>query len=187
MKIPSVAKRVFKGIIFDVYHWQQQLYDGSFATFEGLKRPASVQVIPTYQKKFLLSYEKQPGRSFAYSFLGGRQEEGEDPLATAQRELREETGLVSNNWQLIRTFDFDGKIEWTTYLFAALDCSQKEKPQLEPGEQIQVREYSFEGFMDIASSEQFWGKTYSDWLFRLKHNPTDLEKFRKIFLASGTT
>ncbi len=38
MKIPPNAKRVFKGIIFDVYQWQQKMFDGSKETFEMLKR-----------------------------------------------------------------------------------------------------------------------------------------------------
>ena len=35
--IPENAKRVFKGIIFDVYQWEQELYNGSKAVFEKLK------------------------------------------------------------------------------------------------------------------------------------------------------
>lgn len=34
MKIPSTAKRVFKGIIFDVYRWEQEMFDETTSTFE---------------------------------------------------------------------------------------------------------------------------------------------------------
>ena len=37
--IPINAKKVFQGIIFDVYQWEQKLFDGTVATFEKLKRP----------------------------------------------------------------------------------------------------------------------------------------------------
>ena len=62
MKIPSQAKRVFKGLIFDVYHWKQKMFDGSEEIFEGLKRPSTIQIIPIFNKKLLLSFEEQPTR-----------------------------------------------------------------------------------------------------------------------------
>ena len=69
MKIPDNAKLVFKGVIFDVYQWQQELFDGSQATFEALKRPGTVQVIPTVGDRVLLSYEEQPGKPRRHTFL----------------------------------------------------------------------------------------------------------------------
>jgi len=33
MKIPKDAKLVFKGKIFDVYQWQQKVYDGTTVTY----------------------------------------------------------------------------------------------------------------------------------------------------------
>ncbi|PJE63850.1 hypothetical protein COU89_01025 [Candidatus Roizmanbacteria bacterium CG10_big_fil_rev_8_21_14_0_10_45_7] len=187
MKIPSVAKRVFKGTIFNVYQWEQELYDGSFATFEALKRPSTIQIIPTVGNKILLSYEEQPGKPLRHSFLGGRQEEGEEPLATAKRELHEEAGMVSDDWELIKTFEFDGKLDWTTYLFVARNCVKDAQPHLDPGEKIEVQSYSFDAFLDVVSSETFWGKRLSDWLFRLKEDPQKLADFKKTLLASGTT
>ena len=45
-KFPPQAKRVFKGMIFDVYQWEQEMYDGSTHTFEKIIRPDTVLVIP---------------------------------------------------------------------------------------------------------------------------------------------
>ena len=33
MKLPEQAKKVFDGEIFDVYQWDQEMYDGSTETF----------------------------------------------------------------------------------------------------------------------------------------------------------
>ena len=44
--IPKDAKLVFKGKLFDVYQWQQERFDGSFATYERLRRRPSVTIIP---------------------------------------------------------------------------------------------------------------------------------------------
>lgn len=46
--IPADATRVLTGKIFDVYQWQQRLYDDTFVTFENLRRPDSVNVLPNY-------------------------------------------------------------------------------------------------------------------------------------------
>lgn len=43
--IPDSARRVFKGIIYDVYHWQQELHDGSATTFEMLRRTDTMSAI----------------------------------------------------------------------------------------------------------------------------------------------
>lgn len=87
MKVPSQAKRVFKGIIFDVYQWEQELFDGSKQTFEMLKRPDTVEVIAVKDGSILMSRQSQPNKHDFFSLFGGRVEPDEEPLAAAQREL----------------------------------------------------------------------------------------------------
>lgn len=68
-KIPSVAQRVFRGQIFDVYQWPQMLFDGTVATFEMLKRADSVSVIATTSDgHILLAAQQQPDRPPYLSF-----------------------------------------------------------------------------------------------------------------------
>lgn len=84
--MPENAKRVFKGVVFDVYQWEQELYDGSKATFEKLKRPDTVVVFPVLPDgKILLTEQEQPGKDPFIGGLGGRMDEGEDMLETAKR------------------------------------------------------------------------------------------------------
>ncbi|MEI7603954.1 MAG: hypothetical protein WCJ19_02970 [bacterium] len=44
--IPEDAVKVFSGVIFDVYQWQQLQFDGTYATFEKIKRNDVALVIP---------------------------------------------------------------------------------------------------------------------------------------------
>ena len=37
-QLPKNAKRVFKGKIFDVYQWDQKMFDNSVEIFEKMKR-----------------------------------------------------------------------------------------------------------------------------------------------------
>src|SRR5437868_13556711 len=112
MKIPPEAKLVFSGILFDVYQWQQKMFDGSFETFEMLKRPDTVEIIATNGDKVYMSHQSQPNKANFYSLFGGRKEKGEEPLECAKRELLEESGMSSNNWELYKEYKPLHKIEW---------------------------------------------------------------------------
>lgn len=179
MKIPPNAKLAFKGKIFDVYQWEQELYDGTKATFEALKRPGTIQIIPTIGDKILLSYEEQPNKPLSFTFLGGRAEEGEEPLVTAQRELLEEAGIESKDWELLRVYEAEGKIQWNTYLFVARNCRKIAEPNLDPGEKIEVKEVNFDEFLDIVSSEKFWGRDVANDILRMRLDKEKLEAFKK--------
>ena len=57
---PPEAKRVFAGVIFDTYQWQQKMFDGSFSTFEMLKRPDTVEVIALKGDRIIVLEQEQP-------------------------------------------------------------------------------------------------------------------------------
>jgi ADP-ribose pyrophosphatase len=184
MKIPDHAKLVFKGKIFEVYQWEQEMYDGTTATFEALKRPGTIQIIPTVSDKILLSYEEQPNRPLSYTFLGGRQEPSEEPLVTAKRELLEETGMESDDWELYKVYESEGKIQWDTYLFVARNCRKVTEPSLDAGEKIEVKEVSWDEFLDIVSSEDFWGQNIANDILRMRLEKEKIGEFRKKILSN---
>src|SRR3990167_56699 len=91
--IPKKAKRVFKGVLFDVYHWEEKMFDGSHQTYEKIKRKDSVTVIAvTEDDKIILLDEEQPGRKPFLAVPGGQVDEGETFEQAGRRELLEETG-----------------------------------------------------------------------------------------------
>jgi len=180
MEIPAQAKIVFRGKIFDVYQWEQRMFDGSVETFEMIKRPGTIQIVPTIGDKILLSQEEQPTKPRSFTFLGGRQEEGEDALTGAKRELKEEAGLESQDWELIKTYNPETKIDWPIFLFVARNCIKVAEPNLDSGERIEVKEFDFADFINLASSEGFFGGHISDDLFRIKHDPKKLAEFKSL-------
>ena len=182
MKIPSHAKLVFQGVIFDVYQWEQEMFDGTKEIFEAIKRPGTVQVIPTKGDKILLSFEEQPGKPRRITFLGGRMEKDEEPLAAAKRELLEESGMESKNWELYRSYQSGGKIEWPFYVYIAHDVQKVAKPHLDAGEKIDIKEVTFDEFIEIITSEDYIDRQISEEIFRLKQDPIKFAEFKqKLF------
>lgn len=179
MKLPPHAKKVFQGKIFSVYQWEQKLYDGTTATFEMLKRPGTIQIIPTVDDYVYLSYEEQPTKPLSYTLFGGRQEPNEDQLVTAKRELLEETGLESDDWELLKTYEYMGKIEWPMYLYIAKNCRKVAEQHLDPGEKIEIKKVTFDEFIEIASSESFGNQIVSNDILRLRLNENKLNEFKK--------
>jgi len=181
MKIPPQAKRVFKGIIFDVYHWQQKMFDGSEETFEMLKRVNTIEVIAIKDGKICISHQSQPTKKDFYSLFGGRAEEGEKPLATAKRELLEESGMESNSWELYKSYRPIHKIDWEIYTFIAKDCKKVADVKLDPGEKIESMELTFDEFVDFVLSDKYWGNEIVIDVLRMKDKGT-LDDFRKKLL-----
>lgn len=153
--LPPNAKRVFKGMIFDVYQWQQQMYDGSTHTFERLKRPNTVIVIPvTEDGKIIICDQEQPDREPFLSVIGGRIDEGEDALEAGKRELLEETGYSSDNWVLYEQIQPFTKMEWEIFTYVARGCKKVAEQNLDGGEKIELKFVSFEEFIELLASKQ---------------------------------
>src|SRR3990167_5343878 len=118
--IPDSAKKVFSGVIFDVYQWEQEQFDGTKATFEKLKRPDTVVVFPVLPDgRIILTEQEQPGKEPFIGATGGRGDEGEDILTAAKRELLEESGYEAEKYILWHAEQPVSKIDWAVYVFIA--------------------------------------------------------------------
>jgi ADP-ribose pyrophosphatase len=148
--IPENAERVFKGIIYDVYHWPQKLYDESTATFEMLRRQDSVKVLAIKDNKLIVLEEEQPGLPHEYALPGGRHDvESETELQCAQRELKEETGMTFKTWKLIDAVQLSIEIDWCLYLFVATDFISQEVVHQDGGEKITMHQLTYDEAMRI--------------------------------------
>ena len=143
--LPENAERVFSGQIFDVYQWEQEMFDGTTETFEMLKRADTVKVIAVKDEKIVVLHETQPHHPPFIDIPGGRHDyDSETELQAAQRELLEETGMKFNNWKLLKIDQPHTKMDWFVYFFLATDFESQTKPNLDAGEKIVVELYDFE-------------------------------------------
>ena len=130
--IPDNAKRVFKGVIFDTYQWEQKMYDGSRVMFEKLKRPDTVVVFPVLSDgRIILTEQEQPGKEPFIGATGGRVDEGEDILEAAKRELLEESGYEAEEFILWDAQHPTSKVDWVVYTFIAKGLKKVEEPNLD--------------------------------------------------------
>lgn len=182
--IPKHAKRVFKGVVFDTYQWKQKLFDGSYATFEKIKRADSAGVIPVADnKKIILAEQVLPGHKPFIGILGGRIDEGESPLQAAKRELLEESGCVAEKYILWDAVQLFPTIDWAAYTFIAKGIKRVQEVSLDAGEKIKLKKVSFDEFVDLMTSEKCRDIDLALKLFRLQKNPKEFEKTRKLFVG----
>ena len=137
--IPDAAKLAFQGDIFAVYQWPQNLFDGSTATFEMLKRPDTTSVICVVDGKVIVLDEEQPNSGKRRSFPGGRIDpEDTDVISAAQREVLEETGYSFAHWRLVKVLQPIKKMEWFVHYVVAWGVTGQQETAHEPGEKITV-------------------------------------------------
>ncbi len=180
MRIPPQAKSVFKGEIFEIFQWEQELFDGTTAIFERARRADTAFVIPILDGKIVIADEEQPGGRQFVTLPGGRLEKNESAEIGMQRELLEETGLQSTDLELLTVYEPAGKIDWKISIFIARGCIQKAEPHLDPGEKISLRKVSFDEFCEQVFSSEFRIKDFAHLLLLWKFlEPEKLVEFRK--------
>jgi ADP-ribose diphosphatase len=101
---PDESRRVYEGALIDVTveRWGEH-------EREIVEHPGAVAIVAVDEEGYvtLVRQLREPARKRLLELPAGTAEAGEEPLATAQRELAEECGLRGGNWRELATF-------WTT-------------------------------------------------------------------------
>jgi 8-oxo-dGTP pyrophosphatase MutT (NUDIX family) len=187
--IPPHAEKVFEGVIFDIYHWEQELFDQTTKTFELATRPSIVAVIATRGNTIFIAQEEQPGRGIYLALPAGLAEKYDtDALATAQRELREETGLTTDDWELFTTQAIHPRLAVTDYVYIARNVSVTHPIQLDPGERIiEQRWVTLDELIDTVIDPTFMGGMMTVHMMRAKYDPAYKQVLEKLFFGDTRT
>ena len=180
--IPPDAKRVFKGKIFDVYHWEQNLFDGSKAVFEKLKRRDSVNVFPiTDDGKIIVTEQQQPAHVPFWGSIGGGREDGESLIECAGRELLEESGYTAKKFVLFSATQPSSIIDWAIYSFVAKGCKKIVNPAPDAGEKITLHFLTLDEFIELARNPKFRDLEVSLNIFRAIGTKDGYEALKSLF------
>ena len=98
---PNASRRVFEGALIkvDVERWGDH-------EREIVRHPGAVAIVAVDASGYvtLVRQLREPARKRLLELPAGTREAGEEPRATARRELEEEAGLAGGDWQLAATF-----------------------------------------------------------------------------------
>ena len=178
--IPLGAKMVFRGIRYEVWQWEQELYDGSKTTFERIRRSDSVNVVAVVGDRIIMQKQEQPGwQEPLFTLPGGIADHDHTPLAEAKRELLEETGYISDDWVLWKTHQYFGVI-FTSYILLARNCRKVDNPKLDAGEKIENILITFEEFLQLAEDPKFREYEVTTELLRTRLDHGKESKFKKL-------
>ncbi|MGQ0547772.1 MAG: NUDIX domain-containing protein, partial [Betaproteobacteria bacterium] len=138
---------VFDGALLEVRRDVVRLPDGAQAMREYIRHPGAVAIVPLFDDGTVL-LERQfrdPHRREFIEVPAGKLDAGEPPLATAQRELAEETGYAAGEWTRIGIVHTAiGYSDETIELFLAKKLSLQGKPSLDSGEFLETRIVPFD-------------------------------------------
>ena len=134
------GEEVFAGRLLEVYRDRVRLPDGSESVSEYIRHPGAVAIVALLADDRVV-LERQYRYPLARDFIeipAGKLEPGEDHLATAKRELLEETGYVAADWRRLGLIhNAIGYSDEGIELWLARGLERREQ-KLEPGEFLEV-------------------------------------------------
>lgn len=184
--IPPEAQCVFKGVLFDVYQWEQKMFDGTTATFERVRRPDTVGVFPVLPDgRIVIVKEEQPGAGTSVSVVGGRVEAGEEPDVAALRELREESGYSAKSLVLWDAQQPVAKLDWAVYTFIAKGVRVAGEQMLDAGEKVELLTVSLDELIELVAAGACAVHEVAPHFIEAKWNPAKREELHQLFAPTA--
>jgi ADP-ribose pyrophosphatase len=153
------TQTIFEGKFFGVERATFRHEDGEVVERELVTHPGAVGVVVLDGDNLWMV--RQPREAVGVPDLleipaGKIDGEGEDPLATAKRELAEEIGKQADHWESLGSFfTSPGFANEEIHLFLARDISDvAERPEVEENERIHVEVIPLTQLDDILATNQ---------------------------------
>ncbi len=148
------AERLSRDLIYDsgfikLYKEEYRLPDGRVITKQVISKnsgkPAAIIVVRTIDDKYLLVFQNRVDNIVSCEFPSGYIEPGEDVITGALREVKEETGFVSNEATILDEVAANIGTENTKLYLVFVNNAKKESSQdLDQDEYINYELFSYE-------------------------------------------
>lgn len=182
LTIPDNAKRIYKGHHIELRNWEQQLFDNTVDTFEGLRIRDFVHTIVVRDNKILLAQEEQPRIGKFYSFVSGSIDDNYTPSAAAAKELEEEAGIVSHDLTHLVSFSGTGVVVHI-HVFITKNFNETGIQKLEPGEKINLLWVSFEELLTYMQRDDRRAHDFNVRASKKYFIPGKHEEFKKLLFG----
>jgi ADP-ribose pyrophosphatase YjhB (NUDIX family) len=182
-KLPDNARLMFEGVRYNIYQWEQTLFDGSTAIFEAAKRADSVTVIATAGEMILVLQEEQPGQEPFLALPGGHCEGLTSPEKTARRKLLEEAGYMIHDMKNWFTAPY-GWVLGDNYYYIARNVTVEGQPVQDPGDKITPKLISFDEFIEFRNSGMVRNKELLPIFERAANNAEEKKKLHDVIFGT---
>lgn len=148
------SKEVFKGRLLHVFLDEARLPDGSTSTREWIKHPGASAVLPVFENGdvMIVRQFRYPMSQIFYEVPAGKIDAGETADSTAVRELREEAGLVCNQFRYVGHFyPSIGYTDEIIHLYVAWEIESHEQ-QMEDDEFLLQERIPFKEAIEMVHS-----------------------------------
>ncbi len=137
MKVLS-SKTVYSSKYFRIQQEQIER-DGRTFTKDFIERNAVTIIIPytADNEIYMESQFRDALGERSLEIVAGHVEEGEEPLETAKKELKEEAGLTAKTWHTLGLWDLNINMRAKVHVYAATDLTEGETA-LEEDEDITI-------------------------------------------------
>lgn len=149
--IRSNPQELLKTPIYTIHSHEAKSQDSDKAgKFFTLNAPDWINVIAITEENevIVISQYRHGTDEITLEIPGGASDPGEDPIESAKRELLEETGFISEEWESLGKTAVNPAIMTNyTHMFIAKNCKKVAEQQLDGLEEIDIEFISIQEFL----------------------------------------
>lgn len=180
--LPENAKCVTEGVLFDVYQWDQELYDGSIQKFERLVGRDIGKMVPILEDgRICITKDEQPARPPLTKLPGGYVDDLENPEMCATRELLEETGYAPERVEQFLDLAPWNKVDYHRTYFVGKGCVRVQEPLVQAGEKIELQLVSLDEFLTLLADGTIDDVQLQVLALQAFREPAKMEQLKKLF------
>lgn len=144
-------KEIFKTKMFVIKDVDLEFNDGGKATYQILEKKDTALIVPLDQDNNIILIKEYFTAldEYQYDLPGGRVEEGDDALKTANKELQEEIGYKAEKLDTLLTVTLSpGYLTQKTHIFLARDLSEN-KLEGDEREELEIIKWPLNQFEEL--------------------------------------